>query len=350
MAITQSAPVEKQLTYTPLAIVNLINNSISVKEEKALIIVKGVFHPGGGKHYNGYFYDNLKEETGSCVLPMKVSAMDRTKLKPGCLVEVKGFITRKVDDKGIIKVYINVTEVMGQTESAFTDADIEAFALMQKKAAVGFRDVEGFLASCVMDNKKPVVKIAVGQTAIVDSDIRHGFGEAITYFEPEFVRINLSSVDEIIRFLTGTKAHVLVIARGGGTGVEVFNSAAIAQAALECRAMLVSAVGHKEDVTLIDKMVDKSFITPTDLGNFFRQVYNRATEQLANSKGKLIEEVTRQVRKEFEAKVALQGKMLEDREKQIQGLQGSQVTTSKLLVIALLALVIGFFLAYILKS
>ena len=346
------APEAVSQVYSPNAIINLINNAISIKEEKAIIIIRGEFLSGQGKDYNGYFYDSLRDENGSCVLPLKISALDRSKVSNGAIIEIKGFITRKVDDKGFIKILANVSEVLGQKAPTFSDADLLAFELMQKKASIGFKDVEGFLSSCVIDNKRPVVKIVVGHTAIIDKDIQHSMGEAITFFNPQFIKINLSSVEAIVAQLSDPKAHVLVIARGGGTGLEIFNSVAIAEAALNCKSYLISAIGHREDVTLIDKLVDKNFITPTDVGNFFRAVYNKVSEQLVNSKGKLIEEVTKQVKKEFEEKILLQDKLLIERAAQIKNMEISaagQITTMKLVFYMGIALILGIIIALFLK-
>ncbi len=190
-----------QLVYTPNAIVNLINNAISIKEERSLINVRGIYLAGPGKDYNGYFYDSLREESGPCVLPLKISGIDRSRVKSGSVIDVKAFITRKVDDKGFIKVLINVSEVISQTAASFSEVDLLAFELMQAKASKGFRDIEGFLARCVMEGSRPVVKIFVGSNAIVDTDIKHGFGESILFYGPEIYRINFSQPGAIISAL-----------------------------------------------------------------------------------------------------------------------------------------------------
>jgi hypothetical protein len=343
---TAAEQVNQAVTvYTPLSIISIFNSAFRLKEEGMLINIKGMYQPGQGKDYSGFFYDNLKDEANGCTLGLKVSAMDRVKLKPGSIVEIRGFITRKLDDKGIIKVLINLQEVVGQISSGFTEADVMAFKLMQAKANQGFKDVESFLVNSVMATETPVIKIFVGNNAIIDQDIRHAMGESITFFKPEFRKINLSNVDEIQRVLMGTECDVLVIARGGGSGLEVFNTIGLAEAALECEPMLITAIGHRADVSVMDSMADKQFITPTDLGNFFKHIYNKAAEQLTNSKSKLIEEVSKQVHKQFEEKLSLQEKLLKDREKQISQLQGSQMSIGKVAMYVIIALVLGMIIA-----
>lgn len=360
-----------QLVYTPNAIVNLINNAISIKEERSLINVRGIYLAGPGRDYNGYFYDSLREESGACVLPLKISGLDRSRVKNGSVIDVKGFITRKVDDKGFIKVLINVSEVIGQTAASFSEVDLLAFELMQRKASKGFRDVEGFLARCVMEGRRPVVKIFVGSNAIVDTDIKHGFGESVLFYGPEFYRINFSQPGAIVHALDEDEADLVVLARGGGTGLEIFNSIEIAQAAVECKPLLITAIGHAEDVTLTDKIADRSFITPTELGSFFMRVYNKSMEQAANSKGKLIEQVTKLVKTEYNEKVLAQEKLLAERATQVKSLQEAQekllseralqmksfqqaqekqLTTSQVILFVVASLIAGFILALLFKG
>jgi hypothetical protein len=242
---------------------------------------------------------------------------------------------------------------------------------MQRKASKGFRDVEGFLARCVMEGRRPVVKIFVGSNAIVDTDIKHGFGESVLFYGPEFYRINFSQPGAIVHALDEDEADLVVLARGGGTGLEIFNSIEIAQAAVECKPLLITAIGHAEDVTLTDKIADRSFITPTELGSFFMRVYNKSMEQAANSKGKLIEQVTKLVKTEYNEKVLAQEKLLAERATQVKSLQEAQekllseralqmksfqqaqekqLTTSQVILFVVASLIAGFILALLFKG
>ena len=59
--------------------------------------------------------------------------------------------------------------------------------------------------------------------------------------------------------------------RGGGPGLEIFDDVAIAEASLLLKPILVTAIGHAQDDTLLQKLADKQFITPTALGNYLRE-------------------------------------------------------------------------------
>jgi len=81
------------------------------------------------------------------------------------------------------------------------------------------------------------ILIRVGKNAIVNSDIKHQLKEAIGFYEFNFVRIDLSSESEIIKSLKAydKNTEIIVIARGGGENMEVFNRTSLAEEALSLR-------------------------------------------------------------------------------------------------------------------
>lgn len=345
------AATSNETIYTPLSIINILNNAISVREEKSVVKIRGLYVQGASKVYGEFVYDTIRDEASSCSLGMRISGLDRQKLKAGQVVEIKAFLTRKVDDKGLIKVLVNVTEVIGSIESAYSEADVQALELIHAKAQKGYRDVEGFLTKCVVEGKKPRVLVITGEVAIVQKDVEVGFGSSLAFYEPEFTKVSMASPDAITSALERySRYDVVLLARGGGTGLEVFDTIEVAKAALGSRSMLLAAIGHAEDHTLVEKVVDRHFITPTAAGNFFRDVYERATERLNGSKAKMIEDVTKLVKKEFEEKVKSQDKLLAEKELQLSQLRASVVSPQKLFLYVLAALVIGFVLAIVLIS
>jgi exodeoxyribonuclease VII large subunit len=48
--------------------------------------------------------------------------------------------------------------------------------------------------------------------------------------------------------------------------MEVFDSPVLAAYCLELASYFVTAIGHKEDSSLLQRIADKAFITPTALG------------------------------------------------------------------------------------
>jgi len=69
----------------------------------------------------------------------------------------------------------------------------------------------------------------------------------------------------------------------------------IAKASLNLKPYFITAIGHEQNVPLLQKVADKSFITPTALGQYFREIYNLTIEQLQNSKAELVNNISKQL-------------------------------------------------------
>jgi len=65
------------LIYTPASIIRIFNNAISVKDEKKIITVSGIYDKSGNKSYDGYYYDKLKDEGGSYYLTVITHQLKR---------------------------------------------------------------------------------------------------------------------------------------------------------------------------------------------------------------------------------------------------------------------------------
>ena len=80
-------------------------------------------------------------------------------------------------------------------------------------------------------------------------------------------------VEEIKSALAALNAKpdvdVIVIARGGGskTGLAVFNDGTLAQAIVESRVPVITAIGHRQDEFLADLVADLSVPTPSLVGS-----------------------------------------------------------------------------------
>ena len=153
----------------------------------------------------------------------------------------------------------------------------------------------------------------MGKTAIIDSDIKHSLREAIAFYDFRFERINLSSESEIINaFRYNSKtSDILAIARGGGENMEIFNKPSLAEEALKLPCPFLTAIGHKQDTPLLQKIADKAFITPTDLGQYFNSVYNHTVEELQSSKARLVDDLSKQIDAGYQMQVKSISEQLE---------------------------------------
>lgn len=100
--------------------------------------------------------------------------------------------------------------------------------------------------------------------------------------------------------------------------MEVFDSPVLAEYCLGLGPYFVTAIGHKEDSSLLQRIADKAFITPTALGQYLNTLYNETIAELEHSKAKLVATITEQLR----ANYAEQVENLEAKVKQMEELGG----------------------------
>lgn len=301
--------VTEDIAYTPASLLHLFNGVLTPSATKKIILLKGIYVAGKGVTYAGFFYDTLRDETTEAVLTLVVPALLRSGLVHGKTIEFYGYITKRVVlNGGRIEVHAVMTQLLQQTANTYSEKDVRALEVMQKKVALGFGDVDGFLKGRVVDGGGVKVRVLIGKTAIIDSDIGHALGEAVGFYSIAYERINLSVESEIVaaleRFNDRGKNDLLVLSRGGGENLEIFNSPGLAEMCLELEPLFVTAIGHKEDNPLVQKVADKAFITPTAFGQYLNRVYNDTVEELQHSKARLVESITVQLRAQYEKQVS----------------------------------------------
>lgn len=297
----------KMVTYSPAAVLNLFNNSISVNQSKRIVQLKGIYVQGKGALYSGYYYDTFRDESSDAAITILVPPLIRNELQPNKTITVNGFITRRiVNTSGSIQIQLTVTDLVEQTLNKYSDDELKKIELMQRKANGGYRDVYNWLKEKIINEEQFKIGIIIGKTGIIDNDIKHQLRESIGFYDLSFHRINLSSEPEIIATIDRLSAEhygLIAISRGGGENLDIFNKFSLAEKAISLESLFITAIGHKDDVTLLQKVADKSFITPSELGQFLNDTYNHTVEELQNSKAKLIESVKAQLTANYQKEI-----------------------------------------------
>ena len=295
------------ITYSPAAVLNLFNNSISINQTKRIVQLKGIYLQGKGSLYSGYYYDTFRDEASDAAITILVPPLIRNELQPNKTVTVNGFVTRRViNTSGSIQIQLTVTDLVEQTQNKYNEEDLQRIELMQRKAVTGYRDVYSWLKERIIQEEPFKIGVIIGKSAIIDNDIKHQMRESIGFYALDFQRINLSSEEEIISTidrLENENYGLIAVSRGGGDNLEIFNRPAIAEKAANLKSLFITAIGHKDDNTLLQKVADKAFITPTELGQFLNDVYNHTVEELENSKAKLIESVKLQLTANYQKQI-----------------------------------------------
>ena len=319
---------EKQLivSYNPSSLVNIFNNALTTEATRKIFRVKGMYLAGKGISYSGVYYDTLKDEASDATITLLVPSLMRATLVHMQTIECMGYLTKRVQLVGArIELQVNIVELLAQTESKYSEEQIKGFEILQKKVDLGYRDVDSFIKTKILKGEPIKVTIVIGRTGIIDSDIKHQLGEAIGFYEFAFVRVSLTSETEISKALnTYQDTDILVISRGGGDNLEIFDKSLIAEVALHIEPYFITAIGHKENSPLLQKVADKSFITPTALGQYFNNIYNETIEQLQNSKAKLVADITTQLTANYDKQL----QNLSEKLKQTEDLHAKSIETS----------------------
>lgn len=295
------------LIYSPSAVLHLFNNSLNVSQVKKLIQLKGVFQFGKGGNYSGYFYDTLRDESSEAQLTIIVPALIRNELQPNKTITVNGFITKRVvSNASRIDIQLTVTDLVEQTQNKYSDEELKRIEIQQQKAQAGFRDVHSYIKEKIIQDLPFRIGVIIGKTGIIDNDIKHQLRESIAFYDVGFHRISLSSETEIIQALDQLDSQgydVIVISRGGGENLDIFNKAVIAEKATNLSSLFVTAIGHKDDVTLLQRVADKSFITPSEFGQFLNDTFNQTIEEVQNSRAQLVESVKKQLDANYQKEI-----------------------------------------------
>lgn len=76
-----------------------------------------------------------------------------------------------------------------------------------------------------------------------------------------------------------------------------------------------TAIGHKQDVTLLQQVADKAFITPSEFGQFLNDTYNHTLEDIQHSKAKLVEAVTKQLSANYDQQITNLNQQMQEGER-----------------------------------
>ena len=292
--------------FSPSSIVAIFNAATVTKEEKKIINVRGIFKKSGTSNYGGYYYNRLKDEASDSYITLVTSALMHNKVEDNKTIEFKGFLSRKTTNKGSIEIIINLIELISERVNKFSEEETKKILLINKKVLSGFKDLDAHIKNSIFNNKRIVIKIIMGKSGIIDSDINKGMEDAVALYDIEYHRVSLSAPDEIInkiKFLDNSGTDVICVARGGGEKLDIFENLDICDSILDRKTIIASAIGHAKDVSLFEKLSDKKFITPTQFGNYLKEIYNSTIEEFEQSKAKIVKDITTQLTANYSKQV-----------------------------------------------
>lgn len=304
MALAQN---DTEVVYNPSSILTIFSNTLNNDTTRKVLKVKGIYTQGKGNSYNGFYYDNLRDEATDACMTLVVPGLIRSQLTQNQTIECYAHLSKKMQlNAGRIDLQLNMTELLSKTSTTYSETQIKTFEILEKKAALGLKDVDSFIKTKITKGEPISLNIIIGKSAIIQEDIKHQLKEAVAHYKIYFRPVNLTSAKEIIENLNyyNGKTDILAIARGGGENLEIFDNPEISEVALSLSTHFITALGHANNVPLLQKIADKHFIAPTALGQYFNEIYNTTIAELQNSKAKLVDDITKHLeagyRKEIE--------------------------------------------------
>lgn len=98
--------------------------------------------------------------------------------------------------------------------------------------------------------------------------------------------------------------------------METFNDLSLSELFISMKPVMVTAIGHIVDETLLDKLADKRFHLPHDYGAGLHAIAEKLSHERSNSRALLIDEVKKDVTKQFSEQVETLEKQIKKKNKE----------------------------------
>lgn len=315
--------------YKPSEIIGIFNSILAKQSVNAQVVyLRGVYLASGRQSYGGYYYDTLRDEDRQEEITIIVTQPQRENLKNGNLVNVGGVIGRNVNNRGQIQINLNVSRIEVVQEQVVDEAEIKKVELRQKKASIGFKNVDSILEQLLYQDKRPNVALVFAQSSITMSDFEAGINAAKSAIDFTERRVNFANSTELIRTLKAIDEFdftVIALIRGGGGGIEKLDDLDVLETVVNLKTPIIGAIGHVEEKLFIKQLVDKSAPTPNGLGQYFSELVEEVSEKKTKSRAAL----TEQIKKQFKDQLEAGKKQNEELQKKLQALTKNQEEATK---------------------
>ena len=294
-----------QTTYKPSEIIGIFNTILAKQSVNAQVVyLRGVYLASGRQPYGGYFYDTLRDEDRQEEITIYLTQQQRESLKNGNLVMVGGVLGRNVNHRGQIQLVLNVSRIDIIQDQAVDESEIKRMELRQKKATIGFKNVDAILEQLLYTGGRPKVALVFAKSSITMSDFEAGINAAKTAIDFTEQRVNFSNSQELVRTLKGIDEFgfaVVAIVRGGGGGIEKLDDLDVLETIVNLKTPVIAAIGHVEEKLFIKQLVDKAAPTPNGLGQYFSEMVENVSEKQSKSRAALTEQIKKQFKDQLEA-------------------------------------------------
>jgi exonuclease VII large subunit len=284
--------------YKPSELIAIFNAALAKQNEFAkLVSLRGIYQQKQNSQNWAFAYAALRDESTQEEITLRIDKGLYDTLENGNLLTVIGILERKIDPRGSVQIYLNVTRVEKLQEQAVSEADQKKAELRRRKAQTGFRNVDGIIEQRLLADERPKVALLLANNSITMSDFEAGIQAAkaaidFTEFRCDFFKAaplcqNLCEID-------AKGFDVIAVVRGGGIGIERLDNLEVLETISHLVTPVISAVGHPEERLCFKEIADKEVATPTALGQYLSDMVERVASMKAKSKALLVQQVSKQ--------------------------------------------------------
>ena len=292
--------------YKPSELLGIFTSFLSQTDvNRKVIYLRGIYlkNPKHDPRWNSR-YDTLRDEDTQTEITLQIPQRLCDNLKDGNLVQVGGVLGRRAQNNCHIQLMLVVSRIDVVQEQAIDEAEIKRMELRQKKASVGFKNVDSLLEQLLYTDQRPQVALVFAQTSITMSDFEAGINAAKSAIDFTERRVNFSNSQELVRTLQALDEFdfsVIALVRGGGGGIEKLDELDVLEAIVNLKTPIIAAIGHVEEKLFIKQLVDKCAPTPNGLGQYFSELVETVSEKKTKSRAVLTEQIKKQFKDQLEA-------------------------------------------------
>lgn len=311
--------------YSPAAIIGIFSNALKLNATINLIYLKGRYSYGGGKSYGNNYYDLLFSESDHSSIGIRIPSLLRSKITNNEVYTLRGFIEKNIKNSSIELRFV-VDEIIQQEEKSISEEELQKYEMIQKKLEKGSKDLEALIRNKILKDEKIRIANIYGNNAIVQKDFSEGLDVSSFYFEVSNYNCNITSstaILSILNELSSKNYDIIGLVRGGGDrqSMETFNDLSLSEYFIGIDALMVTAIGHTVDETLLDRLADKRFHLPHDYGSGLHSIAEKLSHERLNSRALLIDEVKKDIKKQFFEQVETLEKQLKRKNEEFTEVQ-----------------------------
>lgn len=268
------------------------SQNLTSKLDGKLVTIEGFYFDNKRKNYGTFYYDELRDKNKKNKITLQLTESIKSKLVSERYYQFQGYVNKgqSLTNDSRLQLYFRPIKVLKH------EADVQ---LISKAEYDTVRErfnrdvplIQDILLDKIENGEHPVIDIIIGIKSTSKEDYLSQLYNK-EYYIIKHHNCNLSSQTEIRQFIDSydfENTDLLIILRGGGNGLEVFNEIELCKKMIELPVPFITGIGHHEDVTLLQRVSDRSFSTPTSVGIFLQRVIDIYRERMRKLDEKEVE-------------------------------------------------------------